>query len=125
MSLQTSIPKSVREVRNYPAIGGSGGNSPAWHRSTGTIEIADAEVLHRDTRVYGILLARLLRNPVVPLNHQDTIARHYQILSIHAENSKGHLDLSPALEELSKLKSAVDRSYDRINSGKFTVALVK
>lgn len=117
MSLQTSIPKSVREARNYPAIGGSGGNSRAWHRTTDTIEEADPDVLQRDTRVFGIVLSRLLQETVLPLNHCDTIERHREIVADHTETAKGHLDLSSVLEELSQLETAVNSFYDQIDSG--------
>jgi hypothetical protein len=117
MSLQSSIPESVREARNYPPIGGSGGNSRAWHRSTDVIEEADPDVLQRDTRVFGITLARLLQEPVVPLDHRDTIERHREILAGHVETAGEHLDLSPVLEELSDLGTAVDDFYGRIDDG--------
>jgi len=114
MSIQSSIPKSVRDARDYPPIGGSGGNAEAWHRTTDVIKEADPMVLQRDVRVFAVALCRLLRNSVVPLDHRDTIDRHLEIVSSYAEIADDHLDLTPVLDELSQLEETVEQFYDRI-----------
>jgi hypothetical protein len=117
MSIQASIPESVREARNYPSIGGSAGNAEAWHRTTDVIEEADPDVLQRDTRVFAVALSRILASSVVPLNHRNSIERHREIVSEHVETAKGHLNLSPVLDELSHLETAVDEFYSRVKNG--------
>jgi len=56
MSLQSSIPESVREERGYHPLGGSAGHADAWHLTTDTIEKADPDVLEREPRCTRLLL---------------------------------------------------------------------
>lgn len=117
MSIQSSIPKEVREERNYPPIGGSGGNAEAWHRTTDTIEKADPDVLQRDVRVVTVALTRLLADPTVPLDHRRTVERHRAIVSNYDDAAGDHFDLSPVLAELDALGSAVRSFYYDVDHG--------
>ncbi|MFC6734993.1 M28 family peptidase, partial [Halolamina salina] len=97
MSLQSSIPESVREERGYHPVGGSGGHADAWHLTTDTIEKADPEVLERDTEVYTLATARLSRvaRPADPVRAIDRLA------SAAAEyDAASGFDLRPVIDEL-------------------------
>lgn len=115
--LSSSIPTEVREERGYHPIGGSGGNSNAWHLSTDTLDKADPDVLVRDIRVYGITLARLLRADVVPLDFRDTVDRHRNILAEYQEAAGDHFDLGPVEDDLKALGEALNAFYASVETG--------
>jgi N-acetylated-alpha-linked acidic dipeptidase len=103
MSLQSSIPESVREERGYHPVGGSGGHADAWHLTTDTIEKADPDVLERDTEVYTLATARLSRaeRPADPVRAID------QLASAAAEyDAASEFDLGPVRDELDALRDA-------------------
>lgn len=115
--LSSNIPAEVRAERGYHPVGGSGGNSNAWHVSTDTIDKADPEVLVRDTRVHAVAIARLLTDDVVPLDHRRTVARHQEIVAGYDETAGEHFDLSPVRTELEALAEDVDALYASIDDG--------
>ena len=109
MSLQSSIPDSVREERGYHPVGGSGGHADAWHLTTDTIEKADPDVLKRDTEVYALATARLSRaeRPTDPVRAIDRLA------SVAAEyDSASGFDLDPVVDELDSLRGATIEFLD-------------
>jgi len=119
-SLQSSIPADVREERGYYPIGGSGGNTDAWHRSTDTVGKADPDVLRRDIRVYLVALARLLSDPVLPIDHRRTVARHRETVAGYDEAAGERFDLSPVLEELDALAEALEAFHDAVAAGELS-----
>jgi hypothetical protein len=109
MSLQSSIPDSVREERGYHPVGGSGGHADAWHLTTDTIEKADPDVLKRDTEVYALATARLSRaeRPTDPVRAIDRLA------SVAAEyDAASGFDLGPVVDELDALRGATIEFLD-------------
>jgi hypothetical protein len=109
MSLQSSIPDSVREERGYHPVGGSGGHADAWHLTTDTIEKADPDVLKRDTEVYALATARLSRaeRPTDPVRAIDRLA------SVAAEyDPASGFDLGPVVDELDALRGATIEFLD-------------
>jgi hypothetical protein len=118
--LSSSIPADVREARGYHPVGGCGGNSNAWHLSTDTLDKADPEVLVRDIRVYATVLARLLREEVIPLDFQYTVERHREIIDEYQDVAGDHVDLSPVAEDLATLEDAISTFYDAIDAGEIS-----
>ena len=109
MSLQSSIPESVREERGYHPVGGSGGHADAWHLSTDTIEKADPDVLERDTEVYTLATARLSRaarptDPVRVIDQLASTATEYDAAS--------GFDLGPVIDELDALREVTTAFLD-------------
>jgi hypothetical protein len=113
--LSSNIPQAVREARGYHPIGGSGGNSNAWHLSTDTIEKADPDVLVRDVRVYATVLARLLRADVVPLDHRHTVETHRETVAEY--DAASDVDLSRVREELDALADDLEAFYAAVDAG--------
>ncbi|MDY6818447.1 MAG: M28 family peptidase [Halobacteriales archaeon] len=113
--LSSNIPKEVREARGYHPIGGSGGNSNAWHLTTDTLDKADPDVLVRDIRVYAIVLARLLRAEVLPLDHRATVAEHQRIVEEYAEATE--FDLSVVETHLNDLAAEIETFYAAVEAG--------
>ena len=110
-ALGSNIPQDVREERGYHLVRGCGGNSNAWHLSTDTIEKADPDVLVRDIRIYATVVARLLNDEVLPLDHRHTVDRHREVVAEYDETAGEHFDLGPVREELEKLAETVDTLY--------------
>lgn len=103
MSLQSSIPESVREDRGYHPVGGSAGHADAWHLTTDTIEKADPDVLERDTEVYTLATARLSRaeRPADPVRAIDQLAS-----TVTEYDAASEFDLEPVIDELDALREA-------------------
>ncbi|MGM0717780.1 MAG: M28 family peptidase [Halobacteriota archaeon] len=122
MSLQSSIPRSVREKRGYHPVGGSGGNADAWHLTTDTIEKADREVLERDTAVYTLATARLSRaeHPADPVRTIDRLAS-----AATAYDEASEFDLEPVLDELDAVREATTEFLDADGSADIVDRLVK
>lgn len=115
--LSSSIPKEVRDARGYHPVGGCGGNSNAWHLSTDTLDKADPNVLVRDIRVYAVVLARLLRRAVLPLDFEATVNRHREILAEYDEAAADHFDLAGVRSDLTELGDALKRFYNAVDEG--------
>lgn len=115
--LSSNIPTEVREARGYHPVGGSGGNSNAWHLSTDTLDKADPDVLVRDIRVYGTVLSRLLREEVIPLDFSHSVEGHRETIAEYQEFAGEHFDLSPIADTLADLEDALDDFYDAIDAG--------
>lgn len=116
MLLSSGIPEEIKDERGYYPVGGSGGNSEAWHHTTDTLDKADPDVLKRDIRVHLILLARALTRDVLPLDYRRTIQRHQRIIDEYDEEANA-FDLTPVREELDTLQESVDTFYEKVNDG--------
>jgi hypothetical protein len=117
LALSSGIPEEVREERGFYPVGGSGGNSEAWHHTTDTLDKADPDVLQRDIRVHVVLLARLLHDEVLPLDYGRTVRRHRDIVANYKAEAGEHFDFAPLLDELAELETAVDAFYERVEAG--------
>ncbi|WP_232700629.1 M28 family peptidase [Halobacterium wangiae] len=115
--LSSNIPRAVQEERGYHPVGGCGGNSNAWHLTTDTLDTADPDVLVRDIRVYAITVARLLRETVVPLDHERNVRRHREIIDEYDAAAGDHFDLEPVDEELAALEERVAAFYNAVDQG--------
>jgi hypothetical protein len=118
MALSSGIPESVRESRGYHAVGGSGGNSDAWHLTADTLDKADPDVLLRDTRVYAIVVARLAASAVPPLDHREAVAEHRGVVAEYDAAAGEHYDLSPVAEEFEALATDLETFYDDVEAGR-------
>lgn len=114
--LLSEIPKAEKERRGYYAVGGCGGNLE-WHAEDDELPVADRENLLRDTRIYASALARVLDAPVHPFDYRRTVDSIVGYLRTYAEQAKGRLDLSPALEEANALREELDEFYGRVEEG--------
>jgi hypothetical protein len=117
ISIQSSIPESIRDERGYHPVGGSGGNSEAWHLSTDTIEKADPDVLVRDVRVFATTIARLTTGDVLPLDHRYTLQRHQEIVDEYADAVGDDFDLGPVQAEINALNDEVNAFYNAVDAG--------
>ena len=116
-TLSSNIPSNVRETMRWHPVGGCGGNADAWHLSTDTIDKAGKPELLRDIRMYAVLLSRLLRKDVLPINHERNLDRHVTILEEYDDLAGDDFDFEPTLEVLSNLKGEVSEFYTAIEGG--------
>lgn len=113
-TLSSNIPANVRETMRWHAVGGCGGNADAWHLSTDTIDKAGKPELLRDIRMYGVLVARLLRADVLPHDHLRNVRRHKDVVSEYDELTGGDFSFEPTLDALADLEAAVDEFYQAV-----------
>jgi hypothetical protein len=115
--LSSNIPQAVREERGYHGVGGSGGNSDAWHVSTDTIDKAGKDELVRDIRVYAVSLARVLAADVLPFDHRRTVAKLRDAAEEDDEAAGDAFDLSPTLSALDELDEALADFHAAVDAG--------
>ena len=113
MMLSSAIPEEVRKAKGMYGVGGCGGNNE-WHTEGDTLEIADKDLLLRDTRLYALMVWRLANLAFHPLDYGCTaseiaaLAREYQTCSV------GALDLSPVVDEACSLAEKAARFYKSV-----------
>jgi hypothetical protein len=117
MGLNSSIPEEIRRERGYHTVSGSGGNADAWHLTTDTLDKADPDVLTRDTRVYLVIVARLLGNEIVPLDHRESLRHGRETVEAYDERAGASFDLGPVLREFEAMNEVVDEFYTAAESG--------
>jgi len=111
MLLSTMSPE-VRAQHGYYVVGGCGGNI-AWHTEDDTMEIADADNLLRDLRVYATALIRALNTPLHPFDFRAHVSDILATLARYQEMVGDRFDLGPAIDEANALLSTLDDFYGR------------
>jgi hypothetical protein len=76
-----------------------------WHTPEDTVDKVDPDNHVRDTRIFALVMGRLLSDPVLPLDYAASAADIRSNLEELAEASKGKFDLSPTLTLASKLET--------------------
>jgi hypothetical protein len=87
-----------------PYVGGSGGGW-WWHGPEDTLDKVDMDVLVRDTQIRMALLYRLSNAPVVPYRFSGLVADFRAAVESIQEDASDHIDLSPLLARLRRLRS--------------------
>ena len=108
--LSSTMPAALRQEKGYYAVGGCGGNIE-WHTEADTIDIADADRLLRDIRLYAGSTFRAANLPVHPLDFRATVAQIEETLGSIAGRAGGLVDLSGTLERAQSLRSALEGLY--------------
>jgi len=80
-----------------------------WHTPHDTLDKIDAARLERDTRVFVLVLDRILTDPVVPLDYAAAARDLREQLETLAAAVGGALDLSPAVTAASRLETLCAR----------------
>lgn len=120
--LSSNIPVEIREQRGYHGVGGSGGNSDAWHVSTDTMDKAGEEELLRDIRVYLVSIARVLNADVLPFDHARNAAKLREAVERYDEVAGDHFDFSPTIDRLDTLEEEIHRFQQAARSGEIDPA---
>ena len=124
--LSSNIPAEVKGEKGFYAVGGSGGNSAAWHNEEDVLKYADPDILVRDIKIYAASILRALNATVYPFDFVRAVDESTEIVSGYQDAAGGGFDLSPVLEELSSLRQDVigfNAAADRVaEAGDLTAA---
>ena len=105
-----------------PAVGSSGTRNGAgfgwwWPTPDDTLDKIDPDLLVRDARIYVHAIARLLTEPVLPLDvARQADALHDQVAGL-AGRLGDRLDLTPLLADAASLRSAARALMTRAEAG--------
>jgi hypothetical protein len=110
--LFSTMPKALREAKDYYPVGGCGANI-AWHTEDDTLEIFDERILDRDLKAYVTAVVRALNAPVHPLDFRAATREFAQTLAQYQDIAGDRFDLAPVAEELVALERALDRFAGR------------
>ncbi len=105
--LSSNIPAEVKEKKSYYAVGGSGGNSAAWHNEEDVLRYADPDILLRDIKIYAASILRALNATVYPFDFVRAIDESIEIVKRYQDAAGEGFDLSLVLDELSALRQDV------------------
>jgi N-acetylated-alpha-linked acidic dipeptidase len=104
--LLSNIPLEERTRRGYYAVGGCGGNI-AWHTPDDLMPVADLAIQRRDLQVYLTTIVRLLNAPLHPFDYAATAEEMGAAVTAYDQAAAGHVDLSPVVDDLHALASAL------------------
>ncbi len=102
--LSSNIPADVKKEMGMYTVGGSGGNSRAWHSEGDVLEAAEPNILVRDIKVYAATILRVLNADVYPFDFVKTVDESREIVEKYQNDARGRFDLGPVLEELVGLR---------------------
>lgn len=115
--LGSNIPEEIRDERGYHPVGGCGGNSDAWHVSTDTLDKAGKDELVRDIRIYAVSIARVLNADLLPFDHVRYANRLMEQVEEYDELAGEAFDFGPTLDELGKLREAIESFQEAAEAG--------
>ncbi len=102
--LLSNIPTARRKELGYNYIVGGCGGNIAWHTEDDLLPVADPEVLFTDINIYVSAISRVLNADVLPFEHSRAAREIREQLEKYQTSSKGHLDLSAAIDAASALE---------------------
>lgn len=117
--LLSNIPVDERASLGFYPTGGCGGNI-AWHTEDDLMDVAERANLERDLGVYVASIARVLDADVLPYDFRATAEELAGNLTDYADSADGLIDLTPAEDELGRLRSALAYLYDRLAANRAT-----
>ena len=100
-------------------VGGSGGGW-WWHTEHDTLDKADRDILNRDTRLLGLVVASLANASVVPMDHRRVADGFVKRLEQLQETCKDTYDFSKSLTAAKELANDCQALFDRIEKAKIS-----
>jgi hypothetical protein len=88
--------------------GAGGGLGYWWHTPEDTPDKIDPDFLKRDATIYTLILNRLGTIPVLPFSYSAVVDDLNAVTSAIQEKAGQHFDLTPVLEQIARLRTAVD-----------------
>ena len=108
--LSSTMPDELRAEKGYYAVSGCGGNI-AWHTENDTLEIADRDVLERDTKIYLLSVLRHANAELLPADWRATAAEFSDTVTKYQAAAGERFDLGPARAATDRLANALERFY--------------
>jgi len=109
--LLSNIPADEREALGFYPTGGCGGNI-AWHTEDDVMDVAERANLERDLRVYVTSICRVLDATILPYDFRETVAELQEHVAAYREAAGERFDLGEVIEELGRLRVALDDLYE-------------
>lgn len=114
MMLSSRVPPEVVKAKGMHGVGGCGGNNE-WHTEADTMEIADKDLLLRDTKLYALIVWRLANLPVNPADYGATAREIAEFASKYQGVCGGLFDLSRVVAEAEELAKNLVQFYVRLD----------
>jgi N-acetylated-alpha-linked acidic dipeptidase len=117
LMLSSTMPDELRKQKGYYTVGGCGGNI-AWHTENDDIEIADREIMLRDTKVYLALVVGIADAEILPFDWRAQVDEFSQTIDLYQKAAAEAFDLGPAASACSSLGQALATFYAEIEEGR-------
>jgi N-acetylated-alpha-linked acidic dipeptidase len=118
--LSSTMPDALRAERGYYTVGGCGGNI-AWHTEHDLIDIADADILLRDIKVYAQAVLGVANAQVLPFDWTAVMREFTETVERYQKAAGSAFDLGPAQQAIRDLDRAL-RSFQRaVRAGRIDV----
>lgn len=114
MMLSSKIPDEVKKEKSLYGVGGCGGNNE-WHTEADTIEVADKEILLRDTKLYAVMVWRLSNLAVHPADYASAAREIQAYAAQYQKDAGGAVDLSLVIREAGRLADECDAVYKALS----------
>lgn len=111
--LSSTMSEQTRAEKNYYAVGGCGGNIE-WHTEGDTLEIADADFLLRDMKMYAASLVRVLNSPLAPFDFRSTVAEFEVAMDEYEKSAGEDFDFGLTTKALVDLKKSLETMYTNL-----------
>jgi len=116
--LSSTMTVEKRKEMNYYTVGGCGGNI-AWHTENDLMDIADRDILIRDTKVYLGAVMAVANAPILPFDWRATAAEFATTLAKYRKAAAADVGLlDPVSTALTELTAKLDAFYAAVAAGK-------
>lgn len=110
LMLSSQIPDAVRKDKGLYYVGGCGGNNE-WHTEADTLEIADRNLLVRDTQLYALMVFRLANLAIHPLDYGRTALEMASFARDYQTNAGTLADFQPVIQAAESLSGLLSDLY--------------
>lgn len=118
--LSSTMSDALRAEKGYYTVGGCGGNI-AWHTEQDLIDIADADILLRDIKVYAQAVLGVANAEVLPFDWTAATREFAETVERYQKAAGSAFDLGPAKQAIGDLDRAL-RSFRRaVRAGRIDV----
>ncbi len=110
--LLSEMSDARRHELGYYPVGGCGGNI-AWHTEDDRLEIADADNLVRDIKIYVTAILRMVNAVVLPFDFRQTVAEMAQTIATYQHGAGEHFSFAAVQDALDALAQELDAFHQR------------
>jgi N-acetylated-alpha-linked acidic dipeptidase len=118
--LSSTMPDALRAEKGYYTVGGCGGNI-AWHTEHDLIDIADADILLRDIKVYAQAVLGVANAEVLPFDWSAATREFAETVERYQKAAGSAFDLGPAKQAIRDLDKAIHSFQRAVRAGRIGV----
>jgi N-acetylated-alpha-linked acidic dipeptidase len=104
--LSSTIPADIRAERELYGVGGCGGNIE-WHTEADLMDVADADILLRDIKLYAATAFRAASLPVHPLDLRATVEQIARLVEDYGNQLGALADVAPVIALAAQTRDAL------------------